>query len=65
MSCNVSNMHVLCICSEEQYEKLEKVYKRKCAVPHIGELKKIIDACQDNIKINVLMTACSCDFNRS
>ena len=55
---------MLCIFSEEQYEKLEKVYKRKCAVPHIGELKRINDACQD-IKINVLMAACSCDFNRS
>ena len=28
--------------SEEQYEKLEKVYKRKCAVPHIGEMKNLI-----------------------
>ena len=27
--------------SEEQYERLEKLYKRKCAVPHIGEQQKL------------------------
>ena len=34
-------MHVH-VYSEEQYERLEKVYKRKCAVPHIGELRKCV-----------------------
>ena len=39
---------------EEQYERLEKLYKRKCAVPHIGKLnddRLLVYQFDNNIKI--------------